>query len=680
MQVQGSIYTPLPELKSKNDYKIWTIPFHPIFPDINLIEDLPSIVAIDTETTGLNWAKEDCFFSIQAAWYNSQEKLVTAYWCFPVNPHNRQPIYRYDSNSKFYHLKDWLLLDTLLNSEHIIKVFANAKFDMHMLEKMNGIVINGRIDDVLVMAWCCNSLEKPKLKSLAKKYLDFPDDDEKLLKQQVIKARKIAKERGYNIGKSVEQDYWLVAEIFPDDVFNTDENLCETYAVNDAIRTINLYYYYDKGLDVLNRREAYEVEVKLLPILYAMEKKGVRIDDQICIKEIDRLGIEIEKEETFIKQESEIFDLNVSSPKQLQHLLYKKLKLRITQFTTKGQPSTDQEVLKQHKDIPIIDSLLKIKGYDNGQKQYKNYLARCILDDCTLDDFPNLKPKCLHPNFNQIATTTGRLSCSNPNLQNVSDAEKSKAEYPIDTRTAFICREGYRWYCIDFSQIELRIFAYRCGPGMQWYNSFASGVDDPHDETRRAVPYLASMSEATGRKLAKNTNFTIVNCGGPIVLNKKYGIPLTEAKQIHEELYREMPEIKKRQKEAEQFAIQNGFIQTLTNRKIDVDCTRSTEGRYKWTYRATSYDIQGSAADIIKRAMIRVNEYILSTGYDAHLILTIHDELIFEVNKKCAFKSFLRNICNIMEDNSDLIPFSTPVSIEKTNKSWSSKDKVKVKL
>ncbi len=685
-------HIPLPDIKSQTKiekYKHWALPFSPVFPDKSLVADLPSIVAIDTETTGLNWAKKDNLFSIQAAWYNSQDKLVTAYWCFPVNPFSRSPVWRRTNDSRYYKLEDWLLLDLLLNSNHITKVFANAKFDMHMLEKMPGIVINGRIDDVLVMAWCCNTLENkpvgPKLKPLTKKYLDFPDDDEKTLKQQVIKVRKIAKERGYNTGKSVEQDYWLLREIIQD--HNDGVDLCREYALNDAIRTIDLYNYYNEGLDLLGRREAYEVEVKLLPILYAMEKKGVRIDEQICITEIDRLGTSIGNEETFCRQESETFDLNVSSPKQMQKLLYKKLKLPITQRTKaskqypNGQPSTDQEVLKQYKHIPIINSLLKIKGYDNGQKQYKNYLSNSVNDMVSFDDFPNsIKSKRLNPNINQINTSTGRLSVSNPNLQNVSDAEKSKAEYPIDTRTTFIVREGYRWYCIDFSQIELRIFAYRCGLGMQWYNSFFTGADDPHDETRRAVACLADLPEPAGRKLAKNTNFTIINCGGPKVLLKKYSVPLNQGKQIYEELHRAMPEIKKRQKEAESFAIQNGYIQTLTNRRIDVDLTRSDKGRYKWAYRATSYDIQGSAADIIKRAMIRVNEYILSTEYNATLLLTIHDELIFEVKKEHCYKSFLKRICDIMEDNSDLMPLSTPVSIEKTNKSWSSKDKVKVIL
>lgn len=663
-------YEPIETKTETEKWKHWKFPFNPIIPDLNFNYDIPSIVAIDTETTGLNWAKNDKPFTISAAWYDSQNKLQTAYWCWPVNPFSRSPVWRRTNDSRYFKLQDWIFLDSLLLSDSITKVFANAKFDMHMLEKIPGLKVNGRVDDVLVQAWICNTLEKPKLKSLAKKYLNFSDDDEKILKQKVIKARKIAKERGYNIGKSIEQDYWLVKEIF-----GSDE--CKEYAINDVIRTIDLYNYYNEGLDILKRREAYETEIKLLPVLYKMEKKGVRIDDQICITEISKLGTEIEKQETFIKQESEIIDINVRSPKQLQHLLYGKLKLPITQQTTTGQPSTDQEILKLYKDIPIIDSLLKIKGYENGKNQYKNYLSGSVSDDVILDDFPNLKPKCLHPNFNQIATTTGRLSCSNPNLQNVSDAEKSKAEYPIDTRTAFISREGYRWYCVDFSQIELRIFAYRCGGTLR--KAFIEGRD-PHDETRQSIPFLRTKSKGLGRKLAKNVNFTIINCGGPGVLFKKYGIPLIEGKQIHVELYRAMPEIKKRQKEAEQFAIQNGYIKTLTNRKINVDLTRSNHGQYKWAYRATSYDIQGSNADINKRAMIRVNDYLQSTGYDAYLILTIHDELIFEINKKHTYKKVLRNIMDIMEDNSDLMDITTPVSIEKTNKSWSSKDKIKVQL
>lgn len=671
----------------------------------------PDVVAIDTETTGLGWSKNDILYAISAAWYDVNNELFTAYWDFPVNPYSRIPDYQ--------GCKGLNLLRSYYTDPKIRIVMANSKFDRHMLskrpvnlERWNIKQQYGAICDVLIAAWCCNTMESSySLNNLSEKYIDVSQNDAKDLKAQTHIARSKAKKLGLNAGAGITappQDYWLLK------YFDHNSRLCEIYAIKDAgERTLNLWYYYEQAMEHLGVREAFDIETQLSTVLYRMEKRGVRFFDDTCVEELEILRDKIDKAKQPIIQR--FGDINVDSSKQLAPCIYDipnahsaTLGLPVIERTEKSrEPSTSAPTfnkLLKRDTSGILQALLERQGYTTGSKSCKNYLKAQVPDkQITLQDMPFIhQRKCIHANFNQISsqydkdnkTRTGRLSSSDPNLQNVIDPQKrDNNEYMTNARAFFGPREGFVWYCIDYSQLELRVFAERLGSSSALYKGFIAG-DDPHNVTRLGIPHLAKMEYDAGRKIAKNFNFGVINSAGIKVFHTKYNIPLQEAKEGLEGFYDLYPETKLRQKEAEKYAIKHGHIKTLFNRKINVDCSRYSAkeahevgksyltGKYKHAYRASAYDIQGSAADIIKRGMIAVDEFINSfppSKLNAHLLLSVHDELIFEVWHKNTFKWFLNSIKLIMESIAkDVMKIPLEVEIKKTTKTWSSKDLVGV--
>lgn len=676
------------------------------FPTIStkLPSEKPEVLAVDTECTGLNWSKQDRPFIISAAWYNKKDELQTAFFQWAVDPFTRLPIY--NNQEGLGHFISWY------HDPSIIKVFANAKFDIHMIQKGFGVLPDYCYDkpqnifDVLVAAWCCNTQEESyKLNNLAEKYIGIKQDDEKNLRDRVKNLRDKAKKLGYNAGPNISiipEDYFLPA-VFGDFVTT------KIYALRDAERTIRLYYFLKEALEALDRTKTFKTEMEVMRVIFRMEERGIRFFEEDCIKKLEEIELKDAQLEMQIKMFFRNPSLNINSDKQLRPYIYNvkgkhlnSLNLQPIEFTEKAnEPSlaakTIEKLLPQDKS-GILQLLLERAGNNTGKKSLRNYIAAKTNDSyVSYDDMPFIHcRKAVHCSFNQIASqfdkenaaVTGRLTSSNPNLQNVADPVKSSGLFVIDSRKYFGPREGYAWYSIDYSQLELRIFAERLGSNSPLYQDFITGRADPHDVTRRNVPYLAKMNPDIGRKLAKNTNFTIVNCGGAGVLLKKYGMPLSEGQQIVKELHEHVPEIKIRQKEAEMFAIENGYIETLVGRKVNVDLSRySDTGQYKFAYRATSYDIQGSAADIIKLAMIATNKVLSARTifkapkYDARLILSIHDELIFEIHKKHSYKSLLKAIMNTMENVMvDYMRIPLKCELSKYLTTWSSYEKVKVEI
>lgn len=647
----------------------------------------PSIIAVDTECTGLNWSINDRPFGISMAWRDENGKLKTAWYDWPVNPKTREPQY---GNLTGFNLFTSYYCDPLIQ-----KVGANFKFDRHMLRKAFGISAQGTCHDVLIAAWCCNTMEPSyKLNDLCEKYLGINQSETYKLRD-VVKSLQNRYRNSCNL-RTWGQDYWLPKHHYPLD------KTCEIYGRKDAARTLLLWEYYSEGLEVLGNWPAYWREIKVAEVIYRMERIGIRFDDERCKEELKILEQKMEQIKFDLFLATNNPELNINSGKQLQRLLYEELKCPIIRLTKGNAPATDFRTLKlllSHKISDkakyIIEKLLEYSGISTGQRYCNNYLASLSPDEginCTsVYDF-NTNPLCIHANFNQIAadefavnnSRTGRLTSSNPNLQNVADPSKSVGStYVCDSRGFFIPRRDRVFYCIDYSQLELRIFAERCGGPLK--QAFLEGRD-PHDETRRNVPCLAAMeNKEKARKLAKHTNFTIANCGGATALEEKYDIPYLEGIQIVTDLNEAMPQIRKRQKEAERFAIKHGYIETLFGRKINVDRSKDSNGRYKYTYRATAYDIQGSAADIIKEAMIQVQKFIDDQKHehdiDADILLSIHDELVIEVSKRSSYKWFLKEVVYIMENVAKNV-MSIPLKCEivKARNSWSSKDKMEIKF
>lgn len=666
-----------------SSYKPKTLVSPYIFPNSKELNPKfrPRFLAVDTECTGLRWYKDHKPFAISLGWIEN-DTIRTAFYAWGVNCFTREP--EYSTRIGMNCFNSWYYDDK------IPKVFANAKYDMHMIAKHLAFWPRGPIYDVLIAAWCCNTLEKSYgLNDLCEKYVEINQNDEEVLAKETKSARLKASKDNWNCGSdntdNYRQDYWILREL------DWSNKTLETYARKDAERTVSLWNYFEEGMKVLDTRSSFEIEMKVAKVIYSMEERGIKFFKEKCEEQKEKCEFEKLLHLQSIRNHFNDPNLNLNSPKQLQKVLYgnspNSLKLPVTKKTKSGQPSTDTPTLLQYENISVIKDLLTYRGYDKGIGTCKNYLERCIKDGNISYDNMFDQDHCwaMHPTFNQVSvefdkgrkTSTGRLSASNPNLQNVGDPAKSGGYFVIDARSFFGPRDGYIWLLIDYSQLELRIFAERCGGKLK--EAFLTGRD-PHNETRVNVPFLAAMEEKKGRKIAKNTNFTVVNAGGPGVLNEKYSIPMGEARQIHEELNIAYPEIKRRQYEAMNSAIKYGYIKTLTGRKINVDLSQDQNGRYKYAYRATSYDIQGSAADFIKLAMIAGFNYCKrlkeEKKLDAHLVLSVHDELIFEIKEKhfqpAIARNLIRKMIGVAKPFMD-IPLLCDAEI--TRKTWSSEDK-----
>ncbi|MBK9284949.1 MAG: hypothetical protein IPM51_11640 [Sphingobacteriaceae bacterium] len=598
-------------------------------------------VAVDTETTGLKWAKDEKPYAVGFYYEDGTKKYFDAL----VDPMTRQPLWTDETLNK--------IQDRLSTADEYI--FANAKYDLHMLESIN-LKVEGQIHDVILMAKICNTLElNCGLKPLSKKYLNIPDDDEKNLKATTVSARKIGKEKGWKCGSphyEVTQDYWLCKLI------NSSNNLCEIYCLKDVERTFKLFQFYSEGLRVLGRWHTYLFEMNVAERIFQIEKIGLKVNESLLNQLL------LKTNTTCFQIEAQFKKAGIDNINSTQQVVKYLLSLGVpltdrtepSQTYPEGQLKLNNTILKRHLNFPQVEQYLIYQANATGRGYFMNYVAH-MTDD-----------KVIHPNLHQDRTKSFRLSSSDPNLQNVTSAETNDNPYSVDGRQTFCPREDYVWVSIDYEQLELRIFASR-GNVTKLLNAFRTG-GDPHNETRLAIPYLAAKDPKPGRKLAKNTNFTVINCGGKNVLFEKYGVPLDEGEEVISGFYLANPEARERQKSAERFAKQHGYIINAYNRQLDIDLD--------FAYRATSYDIQGSAADLVKRGLIRCYNFIKQnfSPEEVRILLQIHDELVFEIHKDIYDICLVRKLANLMANNDGAFSIPTPTSASLIKESWSKKEEI----
>lgn len=611
----------------------------------------PKIIAFDWETTGLLPHNGDRGFAISFC----DEEENTRYWEFPVDLKTREVTYNYHLDNTLDYIMD------CLQDPSIIKVGHNVKFDMYMAEKA-GLKLAGQFNDTMIAARCCYTLEQSYgLKALAAKYINFPADDEKDLQDATIKWRKLAKKLDYKCGieNNVKEDYWLEHH------FSPDTHLVERYCVNDSIRTMRLWQFYSEGMKQLGVYHSYLEEMATMKTLIDVEKRGVKVSlDETNRKIYQCVGKEIEY---VTKARAMVgWDINLGSGPQLAKAT-KELGILIKERTKSsnsfpdGQVSTAAKTLRKYKhEHEFIDVVLRHAGAVTGKQYFTNYLKHAIKGVAG--------ENIIHCNFKQGGTKTFRLSCSNPNLQNVSNDKTSDGSYVISGRSVFGPRDGYIWVCIDFKQLELRIFADRAQE-QALLEAFRNGRD-PHNETREAVPYLAGKNEAVGRKLAKNTNFAIVFCGGPKALTEMVGIPLNEAQKIMAQYHQAFPEMKPYQIRIGNTGKMQGYITNAFDRKLNVDPD--------WAYRAASYVIQSSAADLMKFGMNKCHKFLQKEKLDTHIVLSIHDELVFEMNKKEFSLELVGHLKGLMEDHGGVFCIDTPCDVDIVTTRWSEKKELKV--
>lgn len=614
------------------------------------------MIAIDTETTGLNRYRGARPFGIGLC-KNLFSGYATEYIDCPVDPRTRKPQW----DDSFVSTKGRTLLEIKkdIANPDISKVFHNSKFDLHMLDSI-GIEVSGKIHDTMLMARACYSQEKSyALKPLAKKYLNIDNQDEKDLQAATIKARALLKKDGFLPHGDVKGDYWAVKH------YNKDSKLCQSYCELDVIRTLQLAEFYLEGMKKLECDKLYkELDMPLLLLLFEIEKHGI-ICDLAYLKKtfVESLARKNAIDKILLaKYKLE----NANSGQQVVKILLD-LGIPLHERTKpskthpNGQLSTKQEVLERVDSNHIVLEMLKERNaLQTGTQYFMNYL-----------EHTSSRTSLLHYSLNLGTTRTWRLSSNDPNLQNIGNPFTSKNKYSLNGRKLFKPRPGYIWVALDYSQVELRIFGHVAQEHVL-IDNYNAGIDG-HEVTRSSIPFLQDMDQKIGRKYAKHANFTLIYGGSANTLFKKYGMPLYEGWQLVEGFRKTYQRGVQYQNETVDFASKHGHIITPYGRKVD-----TPEGQEYTT--AVNYTIQSAAADLMKNGMLKCYDFI-STKFspdEVKIVLSIHDELIFEIRKDVCNLSLVKMLAYLMSDNNGVFCIDTPVDAALITDNWSEKEEIKL--
>jgi len=483
---------------------------------------------------------------------------------------------------------------TLFANELIGKTGQNIKYDMNVL-KNYGVAINGILFDTMIAHYLLQPDMRHGMDALAGSYLNYAP----------VSIETLIGKRGKN---QISMRDVAVEKIMP-------------YAAEDADITWQLQNIFSPLLKEANAQKLFdEVEMPLVPVLAAMEREGIAIDTETLKKYSTQLATEISVIELEIQNLAGT-PFNISSPKQVGDILFEVLKISAKPKKTKtGQYATGEDILqKLIKNHPIIEKILE---YREMMKLKNTYVD-------TLPEMMNVKTGRIHTSYNQVVAATGRLSSDNPNLQNIPVRTARGREI----RKAFIPKNNnYVLMSADYSQIELRIVASICGDE-NMCAAFRDGKDI-HTATAARV-YGIAESEVTKemRYKAKSVNFGIIYGQGAFGLAENLGISRGEAKELIENYFREYPGVKKYMDDTVNFAREYGYVQTILGRRRYLSDILSTNAVVRGfaERNAINAPIQGSAADMIKVAMINVQAVLIKNKFETKLLLQVHDELVFDV-------------------------------------------------
>ena len=477
-------------------------------------------------------------------------------------------------------------------SEKIIKVGQNIKYDMMVLANY-GIELRGKMFDTMIAHYIIAPELRHNMDYLAEVYLKY----------QTIHIDSL-------IGSGKKQR--SMHELDPKDVYE--------YAAEDADVTLKLKNILEKELYEKGLYQLFdEVEMPLVPVLARMEMNGARIDEN-SLAETSKVFTQ--RMETIEQEIREVAgqELNISSPKQIGELLFDRLKIDSKPKKTKtGQYVTDEATLLALKSKhPVVEKILDYRGYKKLLSTYIDALPQLI----------NPRTGHIHTSYNQAVTATGRLSSSNPNLQNIPIRDENGKE----VRKAFIPDEGELFFSADYSQIELRLMAH-LSQDKNMVEDFNSG-HDIHQATAAKI-FKVPMEEVTSsmRRKAKTANFGIIYGISAFGLAERMEVSRSEARQLIDEYFATYPGVKEYMDKSIEKARQLGYTETLLGRRCqlpDINSRNAVVRGYA-ERNAINAPIQGTAADIIKIAMIRIDQRMREEGLRSKMILQVHDELNFSV-------------------------------------------------
>ncbi len=506
------------------------------------------------------------------------------------------------------------LLKPILENPTIQKVGQNFKYDLTIFAR-NGIDVQGVAFDTMLESYVLNSTGRHNMDDLAKRYLGH----------QTISFEEIA-------GKGKNQ---LTFNQIP------LEKATE-YAAEDADVTMKLQQVLWEKLSKEPTLEKLfkEMELPLLGVLSRMERRGVLIDSDALFLQSNEIANRLsELEEQAYVLAGQPF--NLASTKQLQEILFDKLGLPVIQKTPKGAPSTNEEVLEElafSHELPKV--LVEHRGLSKLKSTYTDKLPQMV----------NPQTGRVHTSYHQAVTATGRLSSSDPNLQNIP----IRNEEGRRIRQAFIAREGFTVVAADYSQIELRIMAH-LSQDQGLINAFTQGKDI-HRSTAAEI-FGVALDEVTPeqRRNAKAINFGLIYGMSAFGLSRQLGIGRADAQNYMDLYFKRYPGVQTFMHDIREKAKAQGYVETLFGRRLYLPDINSSNGmRRKAAERvAINAPMQGTAADIIKRAMIQLDQK-LQNDPDIAMIMQVHDELVFEVrSEKVAFYREL--IKTQMESAADLV-------------------------
>ena len=559
------------------------------------------LVAFDTETTSLNYmAAELVGLSV------SVEVGKAAY--IPVAHDYEGAPEQLDRDWVLEQLKPWLEDDTQK------KVGQHLKYDANVLNNY-GITLRGIAFDTMLESYIFNSTAtRHDMNSLATKFLGHT----------TVSFEDIA-------GKGAKQKTFNQIEL----------EQAAFYAAEDADITLRLHEAImpklEKEGDLVNVLK--DIELPLVPVLAKMEQTGALIDPELLHAQSSEIAAKLQEIEIKAHEEAgESF--NLSSPKQLQVILFEKQGLPVIKKTPKGQPSTAEPILQELAEQYELPRLIM------------EHRSLAKLKSTYTDKLPDMIQKTgrIHTSYHQAVTATGRLSSTDPNLQNI----------PIRTpegrriRQAFVAPKGYKLLAADYSQIELRIMAH-LSQDKGLLDAFANNLDVHKATAAEVFDTTAEEVTTEQRRRAKAINFGLIYGMSAFGLAKQLGIGRPEAQKYVQRYFERYPGVRTYMDNTRENAKEQGYVETIFGRRLYLPEIKAKNAMMRQAAERTAINapMQGSAADIIKRAMINMHDWLADTDLDVKMIMQVHDELIFEVAEK-DLDAAQEKIVEIMQNSSEI--------------------------
>lgn len=685
------------------------------------ISKRPQVIALDTETTGVHLRHGCKPFYISTC----NDRGIIRSWQWEVNPYTREPL---PPKKDIQEIKRLIKSLTAKGNQLVLH---NTKFDVRALHTVRGLAMGHRVRDMgwweqvhdtLIASHCLESGESHKLKDLAIRFLDFPDDDQSELRDAVNDARRIGRKLGFRIAnkqddhfphqvRSPKDGWWVMDMWLPRAVCQYAKtvgpgksipggswakvyqdpghpwwSVCQRYADSDAERTIGLWLIFREALKTEGLRDQYERRRRMLPTTYRMESTGITISDERLGEQRDRFNERWETNRTVAINLADRRIDNLNSPKQLQAALYDVFRLKPIKETKTGYSVADDTLEALSKDIKpaskpaaFIRNLRDYRSFKKASEYIESYyLARLPI---TGKDFPpkvrrdtipfNTGYSVLFPSFNITGTATTRFSSNNPNAQNISKQKKTNIRY------VFGPLPGRIWYAMDYENIELRIFAYESGD-QQLIDAFEKGgsvhlivckVLHPklYAECERDGVSFKERYESTWYQWVKNGNFALIYGAGIQKANQTYRVP-----GAYNIIRKRLPLIDRFMKSKNREAKKYGYVTTLGGYRLQVPDDKP--------HVAVNYFVQGTAGDCMVLAMNRIDEYLRTLGDQYQMVMTIHDELVFDfpVDGPHNNEQVISNVRGIMEDSGDVIGLPTPAGVDEIRTNWADKRSIAV--